>query len=772
MAALLIFLVFLGVVALSVPIGAAMILGSAAPVLLLEQGGTLAQIVHNAFSGANATPILAVPLFILGGVIMAEGGISRRLFDLFAYFVGRFPGGVPCAAILTCLFYGAISGSGPATTAAVGAMCIPFMVDLGYDKRWSAGLVSVAGGLGVIIPPSIPFVLYSLATGVSTGDLFLGGVLPGILVAGVLMGCAVIHCLRQGEDRARIDAEVAKLREQGFGKLFRDSFWALLCPVIILGGIYSGFFTPTEAACVSVFYALFVALCLYRTIAVRDIVPMLRTAVKNYAGLAFVLAFATAFGRVLSLTRATAVVEDFFLSRFHSAPALLVVLVVLFLLLGMVMDTGPAIIILAPVLLTVAEQLGVHPVHFGVILVCCLSIGLATPPFGLDMFVAGSLADEPPMKVARASAPFIAVFLAALCAVTAVQPLSTALLGEKTGDIFSETEIGSVSSETERTPELYAHLEKVTLVGADSSGKGAVAQRFGELVSRKVADITGGRLTIDYHPNGELGGDTDLLRQSQSGDVDIVVCQTAPVVSFIPEMAVFDLPMVFARYDRESIDKVLNGTDSAFRQELGTAYEKAGFRLLGILHGATYRLTTADRSLNTLADFKSLQIRTMENANHMDFWKAIGAEPTPLPWGEVYFALSSGAIDAQENAADTCVGANFHEVQKYLACTNHILYANQISVSARSWEKLPELYRRALEQAVAEAMEELSAQLADIDMANKEKLVRGGMTLVEYEDGFYEEVLALPGVRQIYAQIDTAVGGLAGVLQQELENAR
>ena len=770
MAALLVFIVFLGAVVLSVPIGGAMILGSAAPILLLGQGGSVSQIIHNTFSGANATPILAVPLFILGGVIMAEGGISRRLFHFFAYFVGGIPGGIPCAAILTCLFYGAISGSGPATTAAVGAMCIPFMVELGYDRRWSAGLVSVAGGLGVIIPPSIPFVLYSLATGVSTGDLFLGGVLPGILVAAVLMACAVIHCLRRGEDTARIEAELIALREKGFGKIFLDSFWALLCPVIILGGIYSGFFTPTEAACVSVFYALFVALFLYRTITVRDILPMLRGAVKNYGGLAFVLAYATAFGRVLSLTRATAAVEDFFLAHFHSAPALLAVLVVLFLLLGMVMDTGPAIIILAPVLLPVAEQIGVHPVHFGVVLVCCLSIGLATPPFGLDMFVAGSLAEEPPMEVARASVPFIGAFLAALCAVTAFQPLSTALLGgEQMGEIGGTEIVDSVPDEIQRHPERYAHLEPVTLIGADSSGKGAAAQLFGELVSEKVADITGDRLTIDYHPNGDLGGDTDLLRQSQRGDVDLVVCQTAPMVSFIPEMAVFDLPMVFARYDRETIDAVLNGENSPFRQELGRAYERAGFRLLGILHGATYRLTTADRPLNDLSDFQSLQIRTMENANHMAFWKAIGAEPTPLPWGEVYFALSSGTIDAQENAADTCVGANFHEVQRYLACTNHILYANQISVSARSWDKLPELYRQALEQAVEEAMMELSARLTHIDAANKDKLVRDGMTLVEYEDSFYEEILSLSEVRQLYERIDTAVGGLASSLQQELE---
>ena len=159
MAALMVFGVFLVSIALSIPIATSMIVGSISPILLLGKGGSIVQLLNNTFSGANSTPILAVPLFILGGVIMAEGGISRRLFNFFAYFVGRIPGGVPCAAILTCLFYGAISGSGPATTAAVGSMVIPFMISMGYDKTWSAGMIAVAGGLGVIIPPSIPFVL-------------------------------------------------------------------------------------------------------------------------------------------------------------------------------------------------------------------------------------------------------------------------------------------------------------------------------------------------------------------------------------------------------------------------------------------------------------------------------------------------------------------------------------------------------------------------------------------------------------------------------------
>lgn len=427
MAALLVFGVFLVAIAVSIPIGVSMILGSVAPILLMDKGGSIAQVLNNTFSGANSTPILAVPLFILGGVIMAEGGISRRLFNFFAYFVGRLTGGLPCAVILTCLFYGAISGSGPATTAAVGSMCIPFLVSMGYDKTWSAGLIAVAGGLGVIIPPSIPFVLYSLATGVSTGDLFLGGVLPGILIGLAMMVYAVYYCKKHGEDRALIDAKMAELKKDGLWPLFRESFWALLCPVIVLGGIYAGFVTPTEAACISVFYALFVSLVIYKTIKVKDIIPFLCSSVKTYGGLAFVLAFATAFGRVLSLTKATKVVEEFILTNFHSSWSVMTVLVIIFLLLGMVMDTGPAIIILAPVLLPAVEQLGVDPVHFGVVLVCCLSIGLATPPFGLDLFVAGNLAEKPPMSVAKKALPFMIAFCIALLIITYVPAISTLL---------------------------------------------------------------------------------------------------------------------------------------------------------------------------------------------------------------------------------------------------------------------------------------------------------------------------------------------------------
>ncbi len=428
MAALLVFVVFLVAIILSIPIGVSMILGSVAPILLMARGGVIPQIVDNTLSGANSTPILAVPLFILGGVIMAEGGISKKLFNFFSYFVGRIPGGVPCAVVLTCLFYGAISGSGPATTAAVGAMCVPFMVDLGYNKTWAAGLIAVAGGLGVIIPPSIPFVLYSLATGVSTGKLFLGGIFPGILIGLFLMIYAIFYCMTKGEDKAKIKARLDEISANGFWPLFKDSFWALLCPIIILGGIYSGFFTPTEAAVVSVFYAIIVCLFIERTIKFSALPAFLISSVKTYGGLAFVLAFATAFGRVLSLTHATSAVQDFIINNFHSSVSVLSVCTVIFLILGMIMDTGPAIIILAPVLLPAVKMLGVDEVHFGVVLVCCLSIGLATPPFGLDLFVAGNISKDNPMDVAARATPFIIAFLLSLALIVYIPAISTWLV--------------------------------------------------------------------------------------------------------------------------------------------------------------------------------------------------------------------------------------------------------------------------------------------------------------------------------------------------------
>ena len=314
-----------------------------------------------------------------------------------------------------------------------------------------------------------------------------------------------------------------------------------------------------------------------------------------------------------------------------------------------------------------------------------------------------------------------------------------------------------------------SEFDEVWLVTADTTAKGAAGQVFAQLIQEKVKAANVG-LVIDYFPNGELGGDADLLRQAQKGYIAITVCQTAPVVSFIPEVAVFALPMVFARYDGDTIDKVLNG-DSTFHQKISEAYEKAGLHLLGFMQNATYRLATANRDLQTLSDFNGLKIRTMENKNHMDFWTAIGAAPTPLAWAELYISLQQGTVNAQENAADTCVGAHFEEVQDYLACTNHILYCNQICMNKKLYDALSPEHKAVLDKAVSEALAEMRPKLEEIDKTNKEILIKGNMKMIEYDNSFFSDVLDIQGVKDLYRRIDAATNGLGNILVDSLAAA-
>ena len=333
--------------------------------------------------------------------------------------------------------------------------------------------------------------------------------------------------------------------------------------------------------------------------------------------------------------------------------------------------------------------------------------------------------------------------------------------------VLSLAACGDKSEQPSDDLSVYADLEPVELIGADTTATGSAGQLFGMYFAQRVLEITEGKLSIDYHPNGELGGDLDLIRQMKANKIQIVVCQTAPVVSFVPAMAVFDLPMVFSEYDADRIDAVLNG-ENDFTARLAKAYEDAGLHLLGFLQDGTYRLTTSNRPLNTLDDFKGLRIRTMENSNQMAFWTALGANPTPLAWADVYDALESVRVDAQENAVDTISGASLQNVQQYLSCTNHILYCNQICISKAAWDSLDPAYQAAIQQAASEAIEYMRPLLVEADRYHKQKLTENGLTLIEYDAAFYESILNLPGVQALYKDIDTQTDGLATILYEEL----
>ena len=425
----IIFIIFIICLIIAIPISISLGIVSILPGILDPSFTVSAKyVVRSMFGGLDSFPLLAVPMFIFSGILMARGGISKRLFNVFSYFLGKFTAGIPCAVIVTCLFYGAISGSAPATVAAVGSMTIPFLCELGYDKKFATAIVAVAGGLGVIIPPSIPFIMYGTTTGESVSDLFVAGIIPGVIIAALLMIYSIVYCKKYGEDREKINKVTDELRKNGLLKLLKESFFALLSPVIILGCIYSGVASPTEAAVISVFYALILSIFVYKTIVIKEIFDVCVETIRTFAPILFILATSVAFSRVLTLMQVPQIISEWILNSFSNEVVILLVINLVLLVVGMVMDTTPAILILTPILLPIATAIGVNPVQFGVIMIVNLAIGFITPPIGINLFVASSLTDVPVMDIAKKSIPMIICFLIALLLFTFIPSISLMLL--------------------------------------------------------------------------------------------------------------------------------------------------------------------------------------------------------------------------------------------------------------------------------------------------------------------------------------------------------
>ncbi len=377
--------------------------------------------VKEMFSSINKFPLAAIPFFILAGNLMETGGISRRLVEFAKSIVGGVQGGLPMTCVLTCMIFAAVSGSSVATTFAIGTILIPALIKHGYPTTYAASLQATSAELGVIIPPSIPMILYGVSAEVSIGELFIAGFGPGLLIGGALMFWVWIYCKYKGWGKNDGDGRL------GFGKATWQAGWALLMPVIILGGIYGGVFTPTEASAVAVFYALIVGVLIYREIGIKDLYVILRKSVLSSAVIMFIIANAGLFAFLITRAGVPEAIGHW-LENVLKSPAyfLLGVNVALFLI-GMFIETSAAIIVLAPILAPVAMHFGIDPVHFGLIMVVNLALGMITPPFGVNLFAACTVARISLDRMIKDLVPFVLVILVCLMVISYVPALSLTL---------------------------------------------------------------------------------------------------------------------------------------------------------------------------------------------------------------------------------------------------------------------------------------------------------------------------------------------------------
>ena len=377
--------------------------------------------VKEMYNSINKFPLAAIPFFILAGNIMETGGISRRLVEFAKSLVGGVQGGLPMTCVLTCMIFAAVSGSSVATTFAIGAILIPALIKHGYPTPFAAALQATSAELGVIIPPSIPMILYGVSAEVSIGELFIAGVGPGILVAGGLMLFVWVYCKIKGWGKHDGDDKMKVLPAT------INAGWALLMPVIILGGIYGGIFTPTEASAVAVFYSLIVGTLIYREIKLRDLGKILSKSALSSAVVMFIIANAGMFAFLITRAGVPDAIGLWLVSVLDSPAMFLLGINLALFAIGMFIETSAAIIVLAPILVPVAVHFGIDPVHFGVIMIINLALGMITPPFGVNLFAASAVAKISVDKIVRDLIPFVLVIMACLMVVTYFPSLSLAL---------------------------------------------------------------------------------------------------------------------------------------------------------------------------------------------------------------------------------------------------------------------------------------------------------------------------------------------------------
>ena len=740
------FISFFVFLIMGVPI--AICLGLSSVCAILYSGTSLTIVATNMYAGISKFLLLAIPFFVLSGNIMAKAGISKRLVRFVDTCVGHKRGGIAIVCVIVACFFGAISGSGPATVAALGAVLIPAMVERGgFSAPFSTALMATSSSIAIVIPPSIAFVVYASITGVSIADMFMAGIVPGILMGVALVIVVMVEARKKGIQPAQKKA-TAKERWDAF----KDAFWGFLMPIIILGGIYGGIFTPTEAAAVSVVYGLFVGMVIYREVKLKDLFDICVDSAKTTGGIMLIVACASLFSYVCTKFGIADAASALLGSIAHNQFTFLLIVNIIFLIAGCFIDANSAMYIFIPVMLPVCKALGYDVVAFGVMATVNLAIGQVTPPVGVNLFVAIGIKIKKGMEVtlqeiSKAVMPMLVACVAVLLVVTYIPVTSTALPralaknGAYSGDSSSGDSGSSAASAAgdgdysfneiadysdlgwEETTWNFACSTTETSTWADGGRK------FGELMEK----ATGGKVKVNIYAADQLtnGNQSEGIQALMNGDpVQISMHSNLIYSAFDPRFNVVSLPFIY-----DSVEDADAKFDGEAGEKLKEILGEYGLHCMGIAENGFRELTNSVREVKSVDDMKNLKIRVAGSNLLMECYKRWGADATNLNWSETYTALQQNTVEGQENPLPAIDAASVQEVQPYCSMWDAIYDCLFFCINQEIYDGLTPEQQAVVDEAGQKAVEyeRYINRSGDEEITNRWK-DKNGVTFTAKED--------------------------------------
>ena len=740
------FISFFVFLIMGVPI--AICLGLSSVCAILYSGTSLTIVATNMYAGISKFLLLAIPFFVLSGNIMAKAGISKRLVRFVDTCVGHKRGGIAIVCVIVACFFGAISGSGPATVAALGAVLIPAMVERGgFSAPFSTALMATSSSIAIVIPPSIAFVVYASITGVSIADMFMAGIVPGILMGVALVIVVMVEARKKGIQPAQKKA-TAKERWDAF----KDAFWGFLMPVIILGGIYGGIFTPTEAAAVSVVYGLFVGMVIYREVKLKDLFDICVDSAKTTGGIMLIVASASLFSYVCTKFGIADAASALLGSIAHNQFTFLLIVNIIFLIAGCFIDANSAMYIFIPVMLPVCKALGYDVVAFGVMATVNLAIGQVTPPVGVNLFVAIGIKIKKGMEVtlqeiSKAVMPMLAACVAVLLVVTYIPVTSTALPralaknGAYSGD-FSSGDSGSSAASAAGDGDYsfneiadYSDLgwEETTWNFACSTTETSTwadgGRKFGELMEK----ATGGKVKVNIYAADQLtnGNQSEGIQALMNGDpVQISMHSNLIYSAFDPRFNVVSLPFIY-----DSVEDADAKFDGEAGEKLKEILGEYGLHCMGIAENGFRELTNSVREVKSVDDMKNLKIRVAGSNLLMECYKRWGADATNLNWSETYTALQQNTVEGEENPLPAIDAASVQEVQPYCSMWDAIYDCLFFCINQEIYDGLTPEQQAVVDEAGQKAVEyeRYINRSGDEEIMNRWK-DKNGVTFTAKED--------------------------------------